>query len=799
LILDSPNTMIKNLWKRWNKKTTYDELIQSWEKLEGLLGLTHSFAKDHSASSIESSDLPRLTDIAQLLSTITAILIKEDQEISDIREVGDCLEYALNNGFCEKLCAAAETNQPLGIMEVVLIVITNLLGGIKNQHFLPHMSVHPPIYRLLNSIQTSLENKVEYQAKDAIIDFVGILSDKILSNSTLVDLFYSTAFTLDKNTPKLYLIFSLLHYYFVNEAFDQNENLRRGIINCLLLDDKKINYYIFEETDFVDNLLKALVFYFRCLPGYLDNCNKQDEVVPAIFRQERTLPRSDSNMACSSGTIDTEPDGEETSPAVKEFERFAKFLSKVCNLIPYGRSIERIRETFSEIFMDGFLFPKLFSSDKKVAAIHTFYLQLLIKNIKFKPLIEDIVAKLFSDSFTDQSQGRIKSPKLTLFKRITAPEQDLSLVTLGLFEVLFRRKSKKMIDMVLLEDLPLEVVDEVDLTKKISLPSICIASFNSVLNLSFNREINFDAHKKNYEADINNGILKWQSVFETPPEKNEEGQGGELNADEDLETDLLDISDEASKFKTPEKSSFRGATGTSITRFTAEQSLATLSIKELKERVSRQNPALTFDSFLVSPMGKPVNDICIFEHHFLYYLMKKLDDLPTNDIETNLFVASILRSIVMLPCAYLGIKDKALHALQYLIFNPNFITKDQSLSLMNAFKQISQELDSQRFHVGNFANVLEFAKMCQGLDFRHEIVAPRRPTKSKRAMEMQDDMVLPDKYKKYKHLFDASLVFHELVKEVRIILETKRELESIENAYNEYHLTNDLHMINEYY
>ncbi|XP_066277630.1 FHF complex subunit HOOK interacting protein 2A-like isoform X3 [Branchiostoma lanceolatum] len=121
------------------------------------------------------------TNIPSHLEQMLEILIQEEEERG---EAGPCMEYLMQHKLLETLHTLGRADCPPGMKQEVLVFFTKLLGKIQ-QPILPHVNVHRPVHRLIRvcgEVQAAPTENEEIQ-------FLCTLCAKLKDNPYLVNFF----------------------------------------------------------------------------------------------------------------------------------------------------------------------------------------------------------------------------------------------------------------------------------------------------------------------------------------------------------------------------------------------------------------------------------------------------------------------------------------------------------------------------------------------------------------------------------------------------------------------------------
>uniref|UniRef100_A0A4W3GXW9 FHF complex subunit HOOK interacting protein 2B n=1 Tax=Callorhinchus milii TaxID=7868 RepID=A0A4W3GXW9_CALMI len=107
------------------------------------------------------------TDIPWRLRQMLDILVYEEKQ-RDTQETGPCLEYLLQHKILETLCTLGKAGYPPGMKQQVLILMTQLLSQIQ-QPLLPHVNVHRPVQKLIRLCGQPLDSDTEKEEVQFLI------------------------------------------------------------------------------------------------------------------------------------------------------------------------------------------------------------------------------------------------------------------------------------------------------------------------------------------------------------------------------------------------------------------------------------------------------------------------------------------------------------------------------------------------------------------------------------------------------------------------------------------------------
>lgn len=80
-----------------------------------------------------------------IIINIVRILKEEDEKNREMKTVGECLEYLLQNKIIETLCAYGMIDKPKGFLKIVLEILSEMISSIRSASLLSNSAVHPGI------------------------------------------------------------------------------------------------------------------------------------------------------------------------------------------------------------------------------------------------------------------------------------------------------------------------------------------------------------------------------------------------------------------------------------------------------------------------------------------------------------------------------------------------------------------------------------------------------------------------------------------------------------------------------
>ncbi|XP_052831790.1 FHF complex subunit HOOK interacting protein 2A isoform X4 [Octopus bimaculoides] len=434
----------RRLWQRSKQieiapnLTLQEEFIHHWK------AITNYFIENKDERlPADQTNLP--SHLEQMLS-----ILQQEEQTCESGSTGPCMEYMLHHKLLETLYTLGKNDSPPGMKQVVLSFFTRLLTRIK-QPLLPHINVHRAVQRLIKICGEIKSGPSENEE----IQFLCTLCAKIKSDPYLVNFFlevpknsdgpkYAQLSPLSQMGPKSSK--RSLEYSIVNSllAMCSSEDGRvavkacEGLMLCSSLPEKSAVTCLIENTDFCANLTNRLIKLYQRLPS--------------------TVNPDDLDAVYAKWGLDgiSETENQQTFPGKRNVVSFLSWLDYCDQLITIANPT--VARAFARFiysnFLVAFIEPAIMQTSESGVVAATAYLRRCLKTVVSSILLSEFVRFILGDEKKpEKSQESSCKMKMRLIERCNHLSEEISLISLKLFDTLLQKNCSFIVYNLVLRNL----------------------------------------------------------------------------------------------------------------------------------------------------------------------------------------------------------------------------------------------------------------------------------------------------------------------------------------------------------
>ncbi|XP_052831793.1 FHF complex subunit HOOK interacting protein 2A isoform X5 [Octopus bimaculoides] len=418
--------------------TLQEEFIHHWK------AITNYFIENKDERlPADQTNLP--SHLEQMLS-----ILQQEEQTCESGSTGPCMEYMLHHKLLETLYTLGKNDSPPGMKQVVLSFFTRLLTRIK-QPLLPHINVHRAVQRLIKICGEIKSGPSENEE----IQFLCTLCAKIKSDPYLVNFFlevpknsdgpkYAQLSPLSQMGPKSSK--RSLEYSIVNSllAMCSSEDGRvavkacEGLMLCSSLPEKSAVTCLIENTDFCANLTNRLIKLYQRLPS--------------------TVNPDDLDAVYAKWGLDgiSETENQQTFPGKRNVVSFLSWLDYCDQLITIANPT--VARAFARFiysnFLVAFIEPAIMQTSESGVVAATAYLRRCLKTVVSSILLSEFVRFILGDEKKpEKSQESSCKMKMRLIERCNHLSEEISLISLKLFDTLLQKNCSFIVYNLVLRNL----------------------------------------------------------------------------------------------------------------------------------------------------------------------------------------------------------------------------------------------------------------------------------------------------------------------------------------------------------
>ncbi|WAR21376.1 F16B1-like protein [Mya arenaria] len=363
---------------------------------------------------------------------ITSFFI-DNKEGGDGGSYGPCLEYLLQHKLLDTLYSLGRTDYPPGMKQIVLSFFTRLLSRVR-QPLLAHVNVYRAVQRLIKTCGEVKAGPTEIEE----IQFLCTVCAKIKADPYLVNFFLEAPkSTSSVSSPpgeglnsedKLQQDFPLVKTLL---ALSNSEDSRvavkacEGLMLCSSLPDPVAAHCLLNSTQFCHDLTRRLINTYRRLPSQVNPIDL--EHVQAKWGLEVVTQRED----------------EGAFPGRRQLVSFLSWLDYLDQLSSIANPIvaEALARNIHQHFLTTMFKPDLMQMSETGCITATAYMNRCLRTVCSQRLLSETPADS-GDSLCAR-----------LIQRCSGVSEEMSLVTLQLFDTLLQKDDEHIVHNLVLRNL----------------------------------------------------------------------------------------------------------------------------------------------------------------------------------------------------------------------------------------------------------------------------------------------------------------------------------------------------------
>ena len=342
------------------------------------------------------------TNISLHLEKMCKILCEEQfQESSGQSEdkepikatLGVSMEYLLQHKILETMSCLAQTDQPFGLCQHILLFFSSLLRN-SSLELLPHKSVYSSLQKLIIICGKLIAGP--YESTEVL--FLSCICEQIHRNPDLINCFLTDSF------PLINALLALL------QSPDQEISTKSGdaLIRLLSSVNQKAEEIITFETPFCSKIVDQMVTLYQSIPRSL-RAEQMETAINTCFGTIGTNESSENSQTFES-----------FSPSVRKFLCFLRwfvFFDMIVNHLPNSESVlmKTLLNHLKTDFLESCICPDLLGNgytEESDAGEHIFLTTVLLSNC-LRNIISEHLAKTIGEFLIidTRSDLLIQNPK----------------------------------------------------------------------------------------------------------------------------------------------------------------------------------------------------------------------------------------------------------------------------------------------------------------------------------------------------------------------------------------------------
>ncbi|CAH1783099.1 unnamed protein product [Owenia fusiformis] len=399
--------------------------------------ITHHFVNNKDTKvAVEQTNIP--SHLRQMLD----LLLQEESAIESGIS-GPCMEYLLQHKILETLYTLGRTDCPPGMKQEVLSFFTQLLSKVR-QPLLPHVNVHRAVHRLVKvcgEIRASPSENEEIQ-------FLCTVCAKIKSAPYTVNFFLESLKSQKQDirtmTEQPQIDFALMESLL---ALTRSEDSRvaikacEGLLLCASLPEESSAKAIIENTKFCTEITEKLTRLYSLLPKTLDPGD-----VESLYEANWGLD------------VMTDTDEFITFPGKRQLTSFLSWLDYCDQLIMMAHPFvaKQLSVVIHQQFLVKHIEPSVLQTNESGAITSTCLLTRCLRLVSSSSLLTQFALFILGEDrdpeFKDDTTQSHKF-RMRLIERCDHLSEELTLVTLKLFETLLLKPDEHIFHNLILRNL----------------------------------------------------------------------------------------------------------------------------------------------------------------------------------------------------------------------------------------------------------------------------------------------------------------------------------------------------------
>ncbi|XP_061171517.1 FHF complex subunit HOOK interacting protein 2A-like isoform X2 [Saccostrea echinata] len=403
------------------------------------------------------------------------VLLTEEEKIEQLDSTGPCMEYLLQHKLLETLYSLGRTDHPPGMKQIVLQFFTKLLSRLK-QPILAHVSVHRAVHRLVKACGEVQAAPTESEE----IQFLCTVCSVVKSTPYLVNFFIEVPklktdarkTSLTKDVPTLEnegqlktansssnantlpnanstngpssdgrsfsLMNSLLN---LSHSADSRVAVKacEGLMLCASLPEETAATCIVHDTAFCMEMSQRLVEAYLKLPSFIS-------------------PLDLENVEAKWGLdVITESEDHKTFLGKRHLVSFLSWLDYCDQLISVSNPMvaKNLAKSIRELFLNVIMEPSVLQTSEPGAILATAYLNRCLRTVCSPELLSEFCFFILGSERLPEQKEETTHPGIRdrLIERCNHLSEELSLITLKLFDTLLQKDDEHIIHNLVLRNL----------------------------------------------------------------------------------------------------------------------------------------------------------------------------------------------------------------------------------------------------------------------------------------------------------------------------------------------------------
>lgn len=405
------------------------------------------------------------------------VLLKEEELNAELDSTGPCMEYLLQHKLLDTLYSLGRTDHPPGMKQIVLQFFTKLLSRLK-QPILAHVSVHRAVNRLVKACGEVQAAPTESEE----IQFLCTVCSLIKSTPYLVNFFIEvpklnsdarkTSLTKDAppletgaghmtqpaNSPDTHTThstspntanvpcsrgrnFSLMNSLLsLSHSPDSRVAVKacEGLMLCSSLPEETAASCIIHDTRFCTEMTQRLIEAYLKLPAFISPAD---------------LENAEAKWGLD---VITESEDHKTFLGKRHLVSFLSWLDYCDQLISIANPMvaKALAKSIRELFLNVIMEPSVLQASEAGATLATAYLNRCLRTVCSPELLSEFCFFILGHERLPEQIGET-TPEIRhrLIERCNHLSEELSLVTLKLFDTLLQKDDEHIMHNLVLRNL----------------------------------------------------------------------------------------------------------------------------------------------------------------------------------------------------------------------------------------------------------------------------------------------------------------------------------------------------------
>lgn len=377
-------------------------------------------------------------EIPDKIRAIVDLVVQESHDVASRTntDMGPLQEKLVSDQeLFDRLCKFAMTNQPMGLLGVILENINVLIDGLRNvDTFLTFSTVFKPLNSLLQFCNTRNLSK---KSCESFVHLLHTLAIKLESNVGLFHVFMDGK-SVDASGGgggDFIILVKLLDFLPMHGKC--GDFSRTAFTMCLHVPMLQLGPYLARREDIIDRLVGQAGLYMDALPTTLEPLG----IVAA--------------PPGSRGSVKGGQQSPKDMEALKNFENWVLFCSAVTQS-PHEEFVQKISAQWKSHLVDQYIVRSLEDGRQDSVMTALYYLQKMVENIESAPLMDAVVLALLGNaSEPEVPEDRKCKPAVRrlLLQKIGDMEQSVGVRALMVVNALLSRNYAPILENLVLRNL----------------------------------------------------------------------------------------------------------------------------------------------------------------------------------------------------------------------------------------------------------------------------------------------------------------------------------------------------------